>query len=167
MRLIQVIIVVFSGTSFSQSTLLSPVQPDGTIRFPGFPNMCVYKRWNDYTQMLIRTVEPEVQGYRKLKNSPKPPECELFRRGISLVGSRGRISRKKRIFEIRGSKNVFFGQKSIFSKIFRNWDQKTAFWLARVLKIQKFHFFLFYRPKNTLNNDFLTSWGRYRIFLTL
>ena len=69
---------------------------------------------------------------------------------------------------LKNFKNFIFWPKKIdFLKKFRNVDQKTAFWLARVLKIEKFHFFLFYRPKNTLNNDFLTSWGWYRIFLTL
>ncbi len=68
--------------------------------------------------MLIRTVEPKVQGYNKLKNSPKPPGNELFRHGIRLVALPVRILRKKRFFEIRGSKNVFFGQKSTFSKYF-------------------------------------------------
>ena len=56
------------------------------------------------THMLKRTAESEVQGWNKRKNSPKPSEIELFRHGSGLVGSRGRISRKKRFFEKVGSK---------------------------------------------------------------
>ena len=60
-------------------------------------------------------------------------------------------------------KSVNFTKKS---------DQKTRIleflnWLATVLKIKKIHFFLFLRPKNNLNNEFLTFLGRYQNFLTL
>lgn len=41
--------LILSSTYSSELIQLeSPVQEDGTIRFPGSPNMCVYKRWNDY-----------------------------------------------------------------------------------------------------------------------
>ena len=66
--------------------------------------------------MLIRTVEPNVRIHRKLKNSPKPPGNELFRRGTRLVGLPVRILRKIGFFVKKWSKNVFFDQKSTFSK---------------------------------------------------
>ena len=47
MRLIA-IFPIFQHISAELVQLASPVQQDGTIRFPGFPNMCVFKRWNDY-----------------------------------------------------------------------------------------------------------------------
>lgn len=42
---------LFLKTAFSENIQVlenSPVQEDGSIRFPGFPDMCVFKRWNDY-----------------------------------------------------------------------------------------------------------------------